>query len=129
MKTFRFAPKYFMAFCGLLAIEVIIALFIHDRLIRPYVGDILVMFLMYAFIKSIVGAPTKKVPYYLFGFAVLVEILQLFNLVGLLGLSENKLLQVVLGSTFDFQDIACYFIGMLLLLGYEQALRKDISFL
>lgn len=30
---------YTFLFCGLLALEICIALFVHDAFIRPYVGD------------------------------------------------------------------------------------------
>ncbi|MBN2222096.1 MAG: DUF2809 domain-containing protein [Vallitaleaceae bacterium] len=129
METFRFSGKYFITAIMIFAIEVLIAIFIHDQLIRPYVGDVLVMFLLYAIIKSFYGKPTKRVPYYLFGFALVVEFTQLLGLVERLGVQDNVVLRTILGITFDIKDIVCYFIGMLLLLGYEQALRKDISFL
>lgn len=129
MKRFRFSMKYFLIFIFLFVAEVIIALFIDDNFIRPYLGDVFVMFLMYAFIKSFIGLPTKRLPYYLFGFALIVEILQLFDLVSLLNVENNPIISIVLGSVFDMKDIFCYLLGMLLLVVYEQALRKDISYL
>jgi hypothetical protein len=129
MDTFRFSGKYFIASIGILGIEILIALFVRDQFIRPYVGDVLVMFLMYGVIKSFYGKPTKKLPYYLFGFAVIIELLQLINLIEVLGMQDNRILTTLLGRVFDLKDILSYFIGMLLLLGYEQALRKDISYL
>lgn len=129
MKLFRFSMKYFLIFIFLFVAEVIIALFIDDNFIRPYLGDVLVMFLMYAFIKSFIGLPTKRLPYYLFGFALIVELLQLIDLVSLLNVENNPIISIVLGSVFDMKDIFCYLLGMLLLVVYEQALRKDISYL
>lgn len=129
METFRFSWKYFIIAIGLLGLEIFIALFVHDDFIRPYVGDVLIMFLMYSFIKAFTGRQTRRLPYYLFAFAIIVELLQLFQLTNLLGLQENIFVATILGSVFDFRDIISYFVGMLLLLGYEQALRKDISYL
>ena len=57
----------------LLAIEVLIALFVHDRFIRPYVGDVLVMMVMYTFVRIFVPERIKALPAYLFGFAAFVE--------------------------------------------------------
>ena len=37
--------SYFLIFCSLMAVEVCIALFVHDSFIRPYVGDMLVTLL------------------------------------------------------------------------------------
>ena len=129
MNFFRFSWKYFIVGLGLLSVEVLIALYVHDDFIRPYVGDVLIMFLMYSMIKAFVGYPTKKLPYYLFGFAVVIECLQLFNLSEVLGVQDNIWFTTILGSVFDIRDIVCYFIGMVFLLAYEQALRKNISYL
>ena len=38
--------SYFLIFCSLMAVEVCIALFVHDSFIRPYVGDMLVTLLL-----------------------------------------------------------------------------------
>lgn len=128
-ETFRFDRRYFIKFLIVLFLEIFIALYIHDKFIRPYVGDILVMVLMYLFIKSFYSSPTKRLPYYLFIFACLIELSQLFNLVHLLGLENNSIIRIVLGSTFDVIDIVCYGIGMLLLIGWENMLRKNIAYL
>ena len=36
--------RYFVIFLLLLIIEVLIALYVHDDFIRPYIGDVLVIF-------------------------------------------------------------------------------------
>jgi hypothetical protein len=59
----RINKKYMISFFVLFIIETLIALFIHDNFIRPYIGDILVIILMYTFIKGIVD---KKISSYLF---------------------------------------------------------------
>jgi hypothetical protein len=43
--TFR--PSYALAALAVFAIEVIIALFVHDGLVRPFVGDSLAIVLVY----------------------------------------------------------------------------------
>ena len=35
----------------LLIIEVLIALFVHDAFIRPYIGDVLVVIVIYTFVR------------------------------------------------------------------------------
>lgn len=109
--------------------EVYIALFVQDHFIRPYIGDVLVVILIYTIIKGLTSKPTKKLPYYIFAFAVIVELTQLLNLVGLLGLSDNKIAATILGTSFDIKDILMYGIGCLLLIEWERLLRKDISYL
>lgn len=120
----KFNLKYFSLFLLFFIFEVIIALFVHDNFIRPFVGDILVVILIYFFIKSFVKKIIKLLPLYIFIFALCIEICQYFNLVKILGFENNILVSIVLGSTFDLKDILCYFIGSIVLFIY-QIFRKD----
>ena len=108
----------------LLAVEVLIALFIHDDFIRPYIGDVLVVIAVYTFIRIIVPEKCALLPLFVFIFAVGVEVLQYFDLVTLLGLENNRFLKILLGSVFDLKDIMCYAIGCALLGIYEFGGRK-----
>ncbi len=108
--------KYFIAFIVLFIIEVVIALFINDKIIRPYIGDILIIVLMYTFIKSFIKKEIRFLPIYLFVFAAFIEIIQYINILGLIGLENNKVLKIIIGSTFDIKDILCYLIGSIILL-------------
>jgi len=116
----RLDIKYLCAFIAVFIIEAIIAVFIHDNFIRPYLGDVLVVVLIYCFIKTFVGNGTKLLPLYIFVFALLVEVGQYFNLAQLLGLSDYKIAGVIIGSTFDIKDIACYLAGCTGLFLYEK---------
>ena len=119
--------KYLCVFIAVFIIEAIIAVFIHDNFIRPYLGDVLVVVLIYCFIKAFVRNETKLLPLYIFIFAVLVEVGQYFNLVTLLGLSEYKLARIIIGSTFDMKDIACYLVGCVGLFLYEMIKRRFMN--
>ena len=105
--------KYLIAFIIIFLIEAIIALFINDKIIRPYIGDILVMFLMYTFIKIFISKDIKFLAIYLFIFATFIELMQLFNVLELLGLKNNRVLSIVFGSVFDIKDILCYLLYQL----------------
>ena len=105
--------KKYMARWGYLAasiivfiIELIIALYVHDRIIRPYIGDMLVVVLVYCFVRVFVPRGLKRLPLYVFLFAVCVEVLQYFRLAELLGLQGNAAARIILGSVFDWKDIA-----------------------
>ncbi len=100
----------------LLAIEVLIALFVHDNFIRPYVGDIIVVMVIYTFIRMIVPERVRLLPGYILCFAVLVEVLQYFRIVEVLGLNDNRFFSVLIGSVFDVKDIICYAIGCILII-------------
>jgi len=102
---------YLLAFLGLVGIEVLIALFAHDRFIRPFVGDVLIMAVMYCFMRILLPHKVKLLPLYLFLFAVAVEIGQYFHFVSLLGLGNSKFFRILLGTTFAYADILCYAVG------------------
>lgn len=106
---------YLLATIILLIIEILIALFVHDKFIRPYVGDVLVVIVIYTFVRIIIPERCKWLPLYIFIFAVMVEVLQYFKIVELLGLKNNRFLAVLIGTMFDVKDIICYGVGCLLL--------------
>lgn len=108
---FRFDKKSFIIFLIIFIIEVIIALFVNDSIIRPYGGDALVVVLIYYFIKSFVQT---KAPYLAIGvvlFAYLVEVGQYFRLVELLSMQDNEVMRTVIGHSFSWGDIVAYTIG------------------
>ena len=108
----------------LLLVEVLIALFVRDNFIRPYVGDMLVVILIYCLLRILIPERVRLLPLYVFLFAVGVELLQAVDIVHLLGLGENSFFQILIGSTFDVKDIACYVIGCALTGIYEYVIWK-----
>lgn len=118
---------YAIAFIILLAVEVLIALFIHDSFIRPYVGDMLVVIVVYSFIRIFIPEQVRLMPLWVFIFASCVELLQLFGLVERLGLEGNAFFRVLIGSVFDIKDILCYAVGCVLLGIHEYAIARNTS--
>lgn len=102
---------FFLAFLLFLAIEILIALFVHDHFVRPYIGDVLVVVVLFFLVRILLPEGCRALPLYIFIFAVGVEFLQYFNLVELLELSNNRFMRILLGSVFDFKDIVCYGVG------------------
>ena len=95
----------------LLATEVFIGLFIHDGFVRPFIGDVLVVILIYTFIRIFIPEKVRLLPLFIFIFAAAVEILQLIRIVEILGLQDNAFMSTVIGTSFDIRDILCYFVG------------------
>lgn len=91
--------------------EVLIALFIHDTIIRPYVGDIIVCVLLYCLIRIFLTEKVKLLPVYIFIFAVAVEILQYFKFVEIIGLGDIPFFRIIMGTSYSNIDIVCYAIG------------------
>ena len=110
---------YALATMVILGIEILIALYVHDNFIRPFVGDVLVVVLIYCFMQTLVLANPKPVVAGVVCFACLIEILQYFDFVAVLGLADSRLASVVLGRTFAWEDFAAYLTGGLLTLAFE----------
>lgn len=119
MTTKQKRIKYLFAFLIFLLIEVLIALFIHDDFIRPYIGDVLVVVVIYCFAKIFLPNAKIWLPVAVFIFAALVETLQYFNIVELLGVEDNTFLSTLIGATFDIKDIICYLVGGVCLCLFE----------
>ena len=115
---------YAIAFAVLLGIEILIALFVHDRFIRPYIGDVLVTVLLCCLCRIFVPKGMMALPVCIFAFAALVEIGQYFEIVKLLGLQSSKFFSVLLGTTFSFWDLLCYGIGCLIFWIAEKGIKK-----
>ena len=103
--------SYFLIFCSLMAVEVCIALFVHDSFIRPYVGDMLVTLLLCCMARVVIPDQVRLLPLYVFLFAACVEIGQYFDVVALLSLEDNRLIFIALGRTFSWLDLVCYAVG------------------
>ena len=115
---------YLLIFCGLLAVEVGIALLINDSFVRPYVGDMLVTLLLCCLCRVIVPCKVRLLPLYVFIFAACVEIGQYFDLVALLGLNDNRIISIALGRTFSWMDLVCYAVGCLAAFLLDQIIIK-----
>ena len=105
---------YMLLFLLFLAIEVLIALFVRDNFIRPYVGDVLVTVVICLFLRIFIPFKARLLPLLVFILAALVEIGQYFDFVALLGLSDNRFFSVLLGRTFSLADIICYGAGCII---------------
>jgi len=118
---------YVIAFIVLLIIEVYIAIYVHDAFIRPYVGDVLVVIVLYFAVRIAIPYKYKLLPLWIFIFAAFVEGLQYFHLVQVLGVEDVTFLRILLGSTFDLKDIICYAAGCILLGMYEWLMRRNAT--
>lgn len=115
---------YALTFFAILLLIVIIALFVHDRFIRPYGGDILVTVLICAFARVFFPDKIKLLPVWVFLFAAAVEVGQYFGLVDLLGLGHIPFFRIALGTSFSWPDLICYGVGCALFRICEKTIRK-----
>ena len=111
----------------LLVIIMLIALYVHDDFIRPYGGDVLVVVLIYFIIRTIIVDKAPLLPLYVFLFACFTEFMQYINIVELLGLQDNRVISIAVGSVFDWADVLSYGVGCFLMGGYELILHRNNS--
>ena len=96
-------------------IEVLIALYVKDDFIRPYLGDTFVVILMYSFIRSFLNTPVFLTIIGVLLFSYGIEIMQYFKLVDLLGLGDYKLARIVIGTSFAWGDMVAYTAGAVII--------------
>ena len=120
--TFR--VRYFLAFVFIFVIEVMIALFVHDDFVRPYIGDLLVVILIYCFVRAFFKLSVQVAAFGTLVFSFLVEFLQFLQIVDRLGLRGNKVSRIVIGTSFSWEDLLMYAIGISVVLICEKWVRK-----
>lgn len=108
-----FTPRYALVACLLLAIELVIGLYVHDRFIRPFVGDLLVVWLIFFLCRSLLVTSSSRLLLAVWVFCCAVEFGQYWRFVELLHLQQLPLVRIVIGATFDGKDLLAYTLGAL----------------
>ena len=107
----RFNWQHALIAATVFLIEILIAWFVHDRFIRPFIGDVLVVVLIYFTVSSVIKAPPIKLAGAVWLFACAIEWAQYMQLAAWLGLQKGSILYVALGATADWMDVVAYGIG------------------
>ncbi|MET3536548.1 ribosomal maturation YjgA family protein [Chryseobacterium limigenitum] len=113
---FRFSLKYFVLTILIFLVEVLIATKLKNIFfVRAYLGDVIVVILLYTFVKSFFIINNQKLILGILAFSCLIEFAQYFNIAEKLGFREGSLMYIVIGNSFSWIDILCYVAGCLLL--------------
>jgi hypothetical protein len=113
---FKFNLKYLLLTIFIFFIEVLIATVLKNQFfIRAYLGDVIVVMLLYTLVKSFFIIDSTKLILGIFAFSCLVEFAQYFKLADKLGFPEGSLMYIVVGNSFSWIDILCYGVGCLIL--------------
>ena len=123
----KFNSRYFALALLILVVEILIAIYVHDSFIRPYIGDLLVVIFIYCFLKSFVSLSTSKAALYVLLFSYFVEALQYFRIVQHLGFQRNNLARIIIGTSFDWKDILMYTIGIVTVVIIESVFSSENS--
>lgn len=97
----------------------------HDRIVRPYVGDYLVVILLYCVVRCFLDVRVLAAAVWVLVFSYAVEVSQYFHLADHLGFREPSLARVLLGTYFTWTDMLMYTLGILTVLGVEKSIRRD----
>lgn len=124
---FTFRVSYFLLTIFLFIAEVLIALYAHDNFVRPYVGDFLVVILLYCGVRTFLKASPLPVAIGVLAFAFLIEMGQYYHFVSLIGLGNSTLARVVLGNSFATSDLLAYTLGIVLVIMVERK-KGSLSF-
>ena len=116
---------------AILAFEIFIAIYAKDGFTRYYLGDVLAAAMLYAFGRAAFRLPPKILALAVFTLSLVIEIVQYFKVLEILGV-QNYALWIIFGGTFDWTDIICYAIGCVLayvsenFIGSEHAIYNEI---
>lgn len=125
---FTFHKTYFYLTLLIFCVEVFIAVFVRDNFVRPYLGDILVVILIYCFLKSFLNLSVLKTALFVLLLAFSIEFLQYLKFIELLGLENSSFGGTILGTSFDWLDLLNYTIGIVILLLAEKYIIKNDLF-
>ncbi|WP_303824999.1 DUF2809 domain-containing protein [Ruminococcus flavefaciens] len=103
---------YIIGFVLLVAAEVCIGVFYFNFFIRAYIGDVIVVWVLYCLFRSFVP---KKFSSYgvalgILAFSFAVEFLQKLRIADVLGI-ENQFLRIIIGTSYAAEDLLCYAAG------------------
>ncbi len=121
-----FNKKAFTIFTALFLTEVMIAIYVHDAIIRPFIGDFLAVIALYFLLKSFLKFSNLSLAISSLLFAYFLEILQYFDFLTYSGLKNYKIIAIVLGTSFAWGDILAYTLGFLSLIFSEKQLRNQV---
>ncbi|HWV29591.1 MAG TPA: DUF2809 domain-containing protein [Dyadobacter sp.] len=105
-------------------VEVLIALYVHDDFVRPWGGDVLVVVLLYCFVRGVTRLNVLPAALAVLVFACFIETLQYLQIVSVFGLEDNAVARTIIGTTFSWSDIVAYTLGIVLVVGAEVVMNK-----
>jgi hypothetical protein len=116
---FRFNKYYFALAVLLFNVEVLIADFMHDSIIRPYGGDFLVVILVYCAIKAFIKSNLWVTAIGVLMLSFAVETGQYYHFIYKMGWENSAIARNLLGTTFRWEDLLAYTLGMVLVVMVE----------
>ena len=128
MQPRRYAIGYGIAALVLFLTEVVIGTWLNDwQFVRAYLGDVLVIPLIYCLIRIFTNKLPRTMPLIVFGIGVIAEISQYCKLYAILGFEKHSLPAIILGTGFSWWDMVCYAAGAVLICLVEWLIFSHIG--
>ena len=122
----QFSLKYLLLTIFIFLVEVLIATKLSGVFfVRAYLGDVIVVMLLYTFVKSFVKVNDQKLILGILIFSFLVEFAQYFNIAEKLGFRPGSLMYIIIGNSFSWIDNLCYAVGCLLLYFFVKMTKSE----
>jgi Protein of unknown function (DUF2809) len=125
---FRFNKIYFIISVGFLFIEILIGVYMHDQIIRPYGGDFLIVIMLYCMGRAFLNLRVILVAFSVLLFSYFIEWTQYLKLANWLHLPRHSLGRILIGDYFAWTDIICYTLGILTVLIIERIINQKSEF-
>lgn len=103
---------------GLFLLEIIIGTWLKDWFfVRAYVGDVLVIPLIYCIFRLFTEKLPRLLPFLVCCIGFVAEGLQYIHLADRLGFERGSLMSILIGTSASWWDVLSYIVGMLLIYG------------
>lgn len=109
-----------------IACILIVKLLSNNQLIRGFIGDVIVILLIYFLIKVFYDFHALKLATFTLVVAFTTEFLQYLDFTTLLGLEHNVIAELIFGRVFDPYDLIAYTIGTALVYIVDTRLVRNI---
>lgn len=119
--------SFFLSLC-----IIVVQFFDSNRFIRGFIGDSIIVMVIYSFFKTIADFNSIKLAVSIILFSFVIETLQYFKIIRILGFEENYITRIIFGSVFDSMDLLAYLIGVFVIYSIDmfiisKFLREEIS--
>ncbi len=111
--------RYFTPFLLVLVAEIAIAIFYFHRFVRGFLGDLLVIPLMYYLLRTISSLKHRPTILLVLLIGFITEVFQWLSLIQHLEINDS-FARLVLGNTYDPLDLLAYVLGAILVLVIEK---------
>lgn len=119
------AIRYGIAALLLFGCELVIGMWLNDwHFVRSYLGDVLVIPLIYCLIRIFTSRLPRSMPALVGCIGIIAEITQYFRLYAVLGFEKHSLPAILLGTSFSWWDIVSYAAGVVLIYLAELAFSR-----